>query len=229
MEDHRLTTVSLSAILASADLRDTSENLPKTEDELLEHYATRLNRLARLPAEIDFLYCKVLAEAKSKLPTPSAFKRLLERIGMSEGEATKRLGLAGSTRISSEEFQTKLMAHVEGYSTLAALNSLTDAAYARLISGLKPGTKVTKSLVASVARGSSPSEKLITGIEIQFVEHEMANLSPSSQTTHRLFVEEIMKLPEKRGCTFKVIVRKKLIGLLNGDNSVTKLLTVRTQ
>jgi hypothetical protein len=163
----------------------------------------------------------VLAKAREEIKNSWAFKRLLEKVGMSEGEADKRLAVARSARISSEEFQLKIMPRVTGYSNLAALESLTDVAYQRLLSDLGSDTKITKSMIDSVSQGNTPGDKLLSGVVLKFSRQSLSQLTPAQQVENRSIIAAIQELAGKPGCIFKLTVRKNLLTLL-GDKSERK-------
>jgi hypothetical protein len=196
-----------SGARTSGSDQTSKEELSPGEKAAIDKYTKRLKKLTRLSAQLEHRECLVLAEAREELKKPYAWTRLLENLDMSEDEANKRLAIARSKRIASEEFQKRILPNVVGYSNLAAIESLKDEAYEKLLNELPTGCRVTKSVLDNVAQGNSPGDKLTSVITVKLSEGAFSELTPKQQALHRRIVRDIQEAAKAPGSIFKVTVR----------------------
>jgi hypothetical protein len=203
---------------SSSSNKRPTEVLSPADEELVEKHANLLGYRKRLPALADHRFSLGLANARDEIKKPAAFARLLERINVTTNEAEKRVGNARSKRINSKEFQSRILPRVVGYSTLAAIDSLKEEAYARLLNELPANAEITKPMVESVAQGNPPTPKLQSALTIKFGKGELDELTPARQKINRKIIADIREALGRQGCVFQYVLRKDLLTLL-GDTS----------
>src|SRR4051794_16773454 len=154
MDQHGFSRFSPPRDPLSSINQDLTDALSPADEKLIEKHESLLKGLKRLPAHLDHRFSLRLGKARDEITKPAAFARLLARIGMTPNEADKRLINARSKRVKRREFKSQVLPRVGGYSTLAALASLKDEPYARLLNGLESDAEITKAIIASVAKGN---------------------------------------------------------------------------